>query len=96
MKRRIEITIEHERTVLIGPEPTAASWRWCEPCAATVHFAPVAHAAVVSNVPLRSIFQFVEQGRVHFLEHDRDVFVCLPSLSRLEVEGLEPDRPTTE
>jgi hypothetical protein len=95
MKRRIEITVEHERTIRLGTGP-ATCLCWCEGCQDTVQFALVSHAALVSNISIRSICRLVEQGHLHFVERERDLFVCLPSLGLVDPQNLESESPTNE
>lgn len=82
MKRRIEIIVEAERTVLVAGTILRRD-RWCAACAATVPFLWAPEASLACDVPVRSIFRWVEEGRVHFIEERRDLVVCVPSLQRL-------------
>jgi hypothetical protein len=80
MKRRIEITVEAERTIAsIGGR--SDQWtQWCSACVTTVTFATAEKASIACAVSTRLIYRRIEEGRVHFIESNRGLAVCLPSL----------------
>lgn len=80
MKRRIEVTVEAERTFASIGRRGEQAVRWCPGCAATVAFAPADLASIACGVPTRLIYRRIELGTVHFIESARDLVVCLPSL----------------
>jgi hypothetical protein len=79
MKRRIAITVEAERTLLVTSRSPVQYLR-CEDCEATVPVASASHASIVEGVSVRTIYRWIEDGRVHFLQRNLDGDVCLRSL----------------
>jgi hypothetical protein len=82
MKRRTEIKIKIERSLLISQlerEVTA----WCVECAAQVRLLRPEEAAVAARVSPRTIYRWVEAGQLHFSEMPNGLLlICLASLAR--------------
>jgi hypothetical protein len=80
VKRRIEVTVEAERTITpVGGRGGRVS-RWCPACATTVTFASAEEASIACAASTRLIYRLIEEGRVHFMESAGGLVVCLPSL----------------
>jgi hypothetical protein len=78
--KRTEITIETERMLIVSSPRKANSW--CAACNAQAEMVPVDEAAILQGVDLRTIFRWVESGRIHFNETPRgSLLICLRSLS---------------
>ena len=81
IKRRIEITTVKEHSVIVRPVSVRA-FRWCEACDAEVNMVTPDQAATIAQVFMRTIFQWVESGKLHFAETvDGKLLVCLISLA---------------
>ena len=77
--RRTEITIETSRRLLVR-RSSARRIVWCERCVAEVQMITPQEAAALMNVSSRSIYQWIEAGRVHFQEGPGGLLVCAESL----------------
>src|SRR4030095_10066695 len=76
------ITIETERT-LIFRNRNGLRAAWCTECGAEVHLATVEAAAQATETSELFVYQFIESGKLHFIEmDDRRIWVCLNSLRR--------------
>jgi len=54
---------------------------WCESCASQVSFLDAAAAAALTGVTTRTVYQWVESGKVHFTETaEGETLICLNSL----------------
>jgi hypothetical protein len=80
-KRRTEITVETDRMLLIiRPGKTSLLPR-CERCGERVEMVTVDQAAMLAGVGSRTIFHWVEVGRLHSSETAEGLLlVCLNSL----------------
>jgi hypothetical protein len=80
IRRRVEVTeVKREVIVLKGPRAPAASP--CAECATGAPMLPPELAAGLVGVRLRTIYRWIEDGRVHFTEtQDDGIYVCLASL----------------
>lgn len=79
-KRRIEITVERHRRIVLSQrnQPMTA---WCEACCAHVRMVTPDEAAQLCNVSTRTIYRRIETDRLHFTETDRGFsLVCLQSV----------------
>ena len=78
--KRSETTIEtHEVWVIRKPRP--ARFSFCSECAAEAQMLTPEEAAGLARLSLRSIYRWVEDGRLHFTETpDGKLFICLNSL----------------
>jgi hypothetical protein len=76
------ITIETERT-LIFRNRNGLRAAWCTECGAEVQLATVEAAAQATETSELFVYQFIESGKLHFIEmDDRRIWVCLNSLRR--------------
>lgn len=92
MKKRTEIKIEIERSLLIHQpgRPEREVIAWCEECAAQVRMLRPEDAAVAAHVSVRTIYRWVEAGKLHFSETPEGpnspnvvLRICLNSLVRV-------------
>jgi len=80
-KRITKITVERER-VIISRRQRAAS-AWCAECRAQTQMLKPEEAAAVAAITPRTIYRWVEAGKLHFTESsDGWLLVCLNSLPR--------------
>lgn len=78
MKRRTEIKVEE--VIRISRRPGAAPNVSCPDCAAAWMISPD-EAALALGATTRSIYRWIEKGRVHFFESGSGtVLVCLRSI----------------
>ena len=79
MKKRTEITIETSRRVIVRH---SSNWRqiWCERCLTHVRMISPNEAAARLNVSSRVIYQWIEEGSIHFREEPGGLIVCETSL----------------
>ena len=88
--RTTEIKVEHEELYLLhrSQRPIDA---WCARCAAQVRMVTPEEAANFASVTSRTIYRWLEDGRLHFLEEPGgELFICSQSLAlvlRLIVEA---------
>ena len=86
MKRRIEITTLTEQIFIRRPRPRSAI-AWCTACAAEVRMATPEEAATLTGISRRTIYRWLEAGRMHFSEQPGEpLLICLDSL-RVGVES---------
>jgi hypothetical protein len=77
---RRRITIETERTLIFRNRNDLRA-AWCAECGAEVHLATVEAAAHAAGKSELFVYQFIESGKLHFIEmNDRRIWVCLNSL----------------
>ena len=80
-KRRTEISVETERMVVIRRPGKTSLLSRCEMCGERVEMLTVDHAAMLAGVGSRTIFHWVEAGRIHSSETAEGLLlVCLNSL----------------
>ncbi len=81
-RKRTETTIEaHEVWVVRGSggEPLT----WCDACADNTRMLSPEAMAKLKGVSTRTIYQWMEAGRLHFRElPDRTMMICFASLPR--------------
>lgn len=83
VNRRTEILIEIDEVTLISWQ-SGSRRQWCPHCTAEVTTVTPQQASAIAQVSVRTINQWVESGRVHFVETAGGLlFVCLESLSDL-------------
>lgn len=81
-KRRIEITVEKERTVVVRRRGRLVQG-WCAGCAEQVRMVTPEEAAVATRVSSRTIYRWAEDGKIHFTETPEGFLrICLNSLVR--------------
>ena len=78
MKRKIEITLETENTIILR-QVEKKFMAFCPQCEALVEMITPPVAAAFFNLSEREIFRHIENGRLHFVEAER-IFVCQDSL----------------
>jgi hypothetical protein len=77
LKRRVEITVETERVLLVRGRSVSYT-AWCEGCGARVRMVTAEEAARLSGLSTREIFRRVEAGALHFAETpEGELLVCL-------------------
>lgn len=80
MKRRTEILLEITQLLVIKRGGNSGL-AWCDGCARNVHMVSTEKAAIIARQSTRSIYQWVEAGRVHFMEKpEGHLLICLDSL----------------
>lgn len=81
-RKRSVITIEtHEVWVIRKPRQPTLSF--CSTCGTGAQMLEPVEAARLMRVSLRTIFRWVEEGRLHFTETpDGGLFICLDSLPK--------------
>jgi hypothetical protein len=74
--RRIEIVTEVEREIVVTRRSV---WvRFCEACGGETRMVTPEQAAAQAAVTVRTIYQWVEAERVHFIEtHEGRLLICL-------------------
>lgn len=81
-KKRIEITVEADQVWVIRRRGGSVGGR-CATCAAPVQMVTPEEAVAVAGVGLRTIYRWVEEGRLHITETADGLFrICLNSLLR--------------
>jgi len=77
--RRTEITVETHRILMVRAGLVAIEG-WCPECGSQVRMLTAEEAARVGGVSARSIYRWLEAGKLHFTEAGSGVLVCLNSL----------------
>lgn len=78
-RKRTEITIETDRTLVISTPRQVIGW--CTDCGEQVKMVSVDEAAILRSVNSRTIFQWAEAKRVHASENANGLLlICLNSL----------------
>ena len=79
--KRTEVFVEIEVEIEVKRRTRRLAPVWCEACGAEVEMAPPDVIAAVAEVSARAIFDWVNEGIVHFAETPEGaLLVCLPSL----------------
>ena len=92
MGKKIEVTVEtHE--LLIIRRPRRAACAWCPACAAEAELVTAEEAAAAAGLSRRTVYRWVEAGRLHFSETPEGwLRVCLKSLlNELNQATNQPD-----
>jgi excisionase family DNA binding protein len=92
MKRRAEITIETHRKLVFRQQGRAVQG-WCEDCMAEVELITANEAAARAGVGSRTIYQWIENGTIHFIEDLGDLLVCAASLPVLDSQSATLSKP---
>ena len=80
MKKRTEITIEIDRLLVVSSPSQKVNW--CAACGRHVHVVTTDEAAILARVTARTIFRWVESGRLHYTETpEGSLLICPHSLS---------------
>ena len=78
--KRTIVRLETHSVSVIRPAGSAVDI-WCEECAAVVPMVTPEHAAEMSKTKLRTIYQQVERGELHFVETGAgELLICCESL----------------
>jgi hypothetical protein len=84
MKRKIQLTIETHQLLVIKRTKDSTQG-WCNECAGHVSLIKPEEAAVLASVSPRTIYAWVEAGRVHFMETaEEGLRICLNSLPQVD------------
>ena len=79
MKKRVEVTIETERLLIASNRKSANIW--CDDCSSLVKMISVDKAAALAEQTERTIYGWVESGRLHFFETPEvRLLICLNSI----------------
>ena len=79
-KRRIEITVERHQVLTVKTRRISAAG-WCAQCGIKVRMVTAEDASRIARVTPRTIYRWVETGRLHFTEsQDGLLLICLKSL----------------
>ena len=78
------MTIETEESVVLraGAEQHAPLIRWCPGCRRQVEMVTPEQAAQIAGASPRAIHNWIEAGRVHFIEDFGRLWICHRALSR--------------
>ena len=80
-KRRIEIIVEQHRFLSVSARRISAVG-WCVPCGQKVQMVTAEDAARIASVTLRTVYQRIEAGQLHFVEaQDGLLLICQNSLA---------------
>ena len=80
-KRITKITVESERIIISRRQPAASAW--CAACRAKTQMLNPEEAAAIAAVTPRTIYRWVEAGKLHFTESpDGGLLICINSLPR--------------
>jgi hypothetical protein len=88
-KKRILQTIETRRVLIVRSGGGKLTLQWCESCSARRYFFTVEHAAVLSGLSQRQLFQAVESGRLHISDIGGRAFLCVESLGEMRPQTKE-------
>jgi excisionase family DNA binding protein len=80
-KRRTKITVQTERLLII-PRRNNATRLWCDRCKGPVTMISSEEASAIAGVSSRTIYRWVEAGRIHFMETDTGALrICVNSIT---------------
>jgi Helix-turn-helix domain len=85
-RRRTEITIESSRRLIVC-EFGGSLTGWCDDCLAEVRMMTPNEAAARTGLSSRTIYRWIEEGKIHFSEQSGIVLVCGSSLDTTDVKG---------
>jgi hypothetical protein len=78
--KRTEITVETHRTLVLR-RGQLSKVMWCRECLAETQMISPHDAAALTGVSSRTIFQWIETARLHFIEEPgAPLMICVPSL----------------
>lgn len=86
MIRRTEITIETHRRLVIR-RLHGARRGWCEGCFDEVEMITPNEAATAADVSSRTIYRWIEAGKIHFSEQFGALLICGRSLESNVANG---------
>lgn len=81
IKRRTVISLETSQVLAIRSQRRRVQ-AWCSDCAKSVSMVTADEAATVASVDTRTIYRWVEEGKIHFTEGpEGSLLICLNSFS---------------
>jgi hypothetical protein len=81
IEKTTEIIFETEEMLILNRRTRRLAPAWCEACGAEAELVSPEVAAAVADVSARTVYGWVEVGRVHFVETpERALLICLRSL----------------
>ena len=84
--RKMKITVENERLLVVSHHRGAEGW--CAECSARVTMLSAGEAAALAAVSDRTIFRQIESRRLHFTETSEGaVLICINSLLKQQSLG---------
>jgi hypothetical protein len=82
------MVVEHDEIILVRRRWGAVRM-WCKQCGEQVSMLRVEDASTLAGTTTRTIYRWIEAGRLHFAESDKGlVLICAQSLASL----VSPDR----
>jgi len=81
--KRIAITVENRRRLVIRHGRRQVVYAWCELCETDRRLLTIEHAALLSGLTHRQLFRHIENGLLHFSEALDAPRLCLDSLCKL-------------
>jgi hypothetical protein len=78
MKKKTEIIIETDRLLIVSTLGRRKV-NWCAPCGAHVEALTTDEAAILARVSARTVFGWVESGRVHYTETPEGLLLICPN-----------------
>lgn len=91
-KKRTVITVEIDQTLVVK-RAGGLLRAWCAGCAAEVAMVTPEEAAVAAATGTQTIYRWVEEKRVHFMETPAGaLWLCLPTLLACTSEAFAPSR----
>jgi hypothetical protein len=92
--KKTEVFVETEVEIEVKSRTRRLAPVWCEQCGVAVEMVPPDVAAPLAEVSARTVFGWVETGRVHFSETaEGALLVCLNSLPQARAESLSSGPP---
>ena len=86
-KRRTELIVETHQLFVVRKAGDAVG-AWCKECAAQVRMIMPEQAAGLACVSQRTIYRWVEAGKIHFIETpEGGLLVCLQSLGGVSAKS---------
>lgn len=77
MKKRTEITIETDRLLVVSGRGRKVNW--CAPCGQYIEVVTTDEAAILARVSARTIFHWVESGKLHYTETPEGLLLICPN-----------------
>lgn len=82
MDKKTQIEIELSETIAYSRRGERFE-AYCQGCEALVEMATPHIAAILNHATEREIFAMIEAGKIHFIETETAVLICLKSLNDL-------------
>jgi len=91
-RRKIEMVVERDEIVLVRRRQSAVRF-WCNPCEAEVSMLRVQDASSLVGVTARTIYRWIEAGKLHFAESDKGlVLICARSLTTFAAQNAGQEK----